>query len=689
MKKLSFSMLAMAGLLLVGCADKDVIVEGESQEVRSDGYMSVNINLPTTPITRAANDNFDDGDADEYKVTDCALLLFQGDDENSATLINAQAVLLPFDETMPDIDNDNITTSYQATAKVKGYVSGNKLYALAVLNYKNVMSIGNDEMPKFTGATDPLTKNATLADVRKSTIDAKKVSLTTRGGSTNYFFMTNAVLSTVPGGSTDPATGEIFQLAYMDPSKIKETEKEAKAEPAGHIFVERAVAKATLKVSTAEIGDLTTTVVDAETGTATVEDVTLAIGKVRWTIDNMEPTTYVARNPGDNSYIGYSSEGLSPSYYRFVGNASVNTDASFNDPEAKNHDHGIKDPAFRTYWCIDPQYNDDNMTAVVDGEKQSGGMLPYYDEEVKTWVEALDYTYPNESSHPHYIDAGTTPLYCNENTFDVKHQSYRNTTRAIIEVTLTDGKPFWTVNGGSEIFYKQDDATSYVAASVVNNTAVIEAFKAGLNENKVEWDITKASFVIEYERDEITGQLKVTSIGVSSDVINATGEGKTFKEGFLKDIEALFNEEFIAELNKKYVVREYKDGKVYYAARFQHFAGIPNAGQTSAYFDMAPWNTWETEHKPAGGSTDASYPPKDNLLKRSQNYLGRYGMVRNNWYDVEITQFLKLGYPTDPSGQVGNEDFDDPDTPDDDLSEYISAKIHVLSWAKRMQKWGF
>lgn len=675
MKKLSFFALAMTGMLFAACADKDVIAEDNGQgELRPDGYMSVNINLPTTPITRAANDNFDDGKADEYKVTDCALLLFQvakDGSEEDATLIGAQAILLPFDDTTPDVDNDNITTSYQATAKVEGLEAGNDLYALAILNYKNVMSIDNDGLPKFTGASSPIAKKTKFSDIRMMTVEALKADMTTRGGSQNYFFMTNALFSKKPGSgaATAPVASDVFQLAKMDREKIKETAEDAKKDPAGEIIVERGVAKATLTISPSAtaIGNLTTT----ENGTVKETTLEIDVANIKWTIDNMEPKSFVIRNPGDNSYVGFSSGRFSPSYYRFVGNASVNTSASFTtqnpDPD---HNHGITEPAYRTYWCIDPQYDDDNMTG--EGEKNSVGMLPYYDDQ-KNLIGALDYVKAD----------GDTPLYCYENTFDVKHQSYRNTTRAIIEVPLKNAAPFWTINGGSEIFSTQSAATSYVAASVVNNTDVIETFEKGLkDENGTKWDINAGSFAIEYNYDSTTGRLKVTKIDITQTVKDEIN--KTFKNDFQTRINNLFDADFITTLNKKYVVREYRLGKVYYAARFKHFAGKDD-NATSALSDLAPWNTWEPENKkPSGGSTDAAYPDL-----KPENYLGRYGMVRNNWYDVEVTEFLKLGYPVDPSTQVENEDFDEPDTPDDNIEEYISAKIHVLSWAKRMQQWGF
>lgn len=600
-------------MLFAACSSDKDVAGGGQDEIQPEGFMALNINLPTTPLMRAANDEFSDGLPEEYKVSDCALLLFQGTDEANAKLINAQAILLPFDDEVDDADNDNITTSYLATAKVKGYekTAGNKLFALAVLNYKNLMSIEASGMPKIAGTT--LSTASKLSDVRALTTNA---DLTSRSGAKNYFFMTNAVLSPDQGGvvGTAPDKDKVFQLAEMDPTKIKETEADAKANPAGDIIVERAVAKATLKVSATKVG-------------------TLDIAKTEWAIDNMEPTSYVAHNPGDLSYIGYKSGGSTN--YRFVGNVTTKDATSM----------GSAADAYRTYWGIDPQYNAD-----------ATGM-----------VAATSFV----------ATGAANPLYCYENTFDVQRQSYKNTTRAIIKVTLDDTAEFWTVNGGNTRYTTVGDATSYVVDNIVNKTEVLDAFKAGLNAGK-SWTVDASSFAITYERDATTGQYKVKTLALSSTVTAEIGDTKTFKASFATDIATVLADA-ITSANKEVVVRDYQGGVMYYEARFKHFAG---EGAT----DLAPWNTkatWETP-APAGGSTAAAYPGYN-----APFYLGRYGMVRNNWYDVDVTAFNNFGYPADPSGQVNNPDFDDPDTPDDDIQEYISAKIHVLSWAKRTQGWSF
>ena len=627
MKKLSFLVLAIAGMLFAACSsDKDAVGVGPDPVTGAvpDGFMSVNIKLPTTPVMRAANDNFDDGLVAEYSVKDCALLLFQSapaGNEADATLINAQQIMLP--TATSDVDDDNITTSYQAVAKVQDYVVGNNLYALALVNYKNIMTIA-DGVPTIAGTS--LTKGtSTLANVRAivSAAAMDEATLTTRSGATDYFFMTNAVLSTAQGGvaATAPTAADVFQLATVDPACIKATETEAIADPACDIVVERAVAKATLRVSATQVG---TRDIDAS--------------KTVWTIDNTEPTTYIVRNPGDLAYIGYSSEAFTTANYRFVGNATTKNASTL----------GTTADSYRTYWCVDPQY--DLTTA------------------------------PTMNAGTHFIAAGTTtasaPLYCFENTFDVDRQNYKNTTRAIIKVTLDDTTtPIFTYNG---VEYAEADAKSYILDNIINNTDIIDAFEDGLNAGK-SYTITAASFNATYERDAANGQYKIKVLALSDAVTADCGATKTFKASFPDDIASKLTAA-ITKANNEVVILEYVNGEMWYEARFQHFAYTADESVAGGY-SLAPWNTWEVDpNKPVAGTTTATAYPGN----KEQNYLGRYGMVRNNWYDVEVTAFNKLGSPVDPSGNI-----EKPDTPDDNLEQFISAKIHVLSWAKRTQSWGF
>jgi hypothetical protein len=67
---------------------------------------------------------------------------------------------------------------------------------------------------------------------------------------------------------------------------------------------------------------------------------------------------------------------------------------------------------------------------------------------------------------------------------------------------------------------------------------------------------------------------------------------------------------------------------------------------------------------------------------RASAWLGRWGIVRNNWYKLTIDEIKGLGTPVpeDFNGDAGN-------TPDDNPKPkyYIAAHVHILPWAVRKQ----
>ena len=59
-----------------------------------------------------------------------------------------------------------------------------------------------------------------------------------------------------------------------------------------------------------------------------------------------------------------------------------------------------------------------------------------------------------------------------------------------------------------------------------------------------------------------------------------------------------------------------------------------------------------------------------------EKHLGRYGVVRNNWYEINVNSISGPGEPNVP---------DTPDNPDDDDAGFVNFTIQILSWAKRSQ----
>lgn len=149
MKKVKLFSFALAALMLGACTNEDVIDNGGKGTVApgEKGYISLGINLPTTPSSRAANDKFDDGLPAEYAVDDATLIVLEGASEGAATVTGVYTLTLP-DPTNVGTSTDNITTSYQLTQKIKKPSANNNLYALVVLNKGNALA---EDTNTYTG----------------------------------------------------------------------------------------------------------------------------------------------------------------------------------------------------------------------------------------------------------------------------------------------------------------------------------------------------------------------------------------------------------------------------------------------------------------------------------------------------------------------------------------------------------
>ena len=73
---------------------------------------------------------------------------------------------------------------------------------------------------------------------------------------------------------------------------------------------------------------------------------------------------------------------------------------------------------------------------------------------------------------------------------------------------------------------------------------------------------------------------------------------------------------------------------------------------------------------------DETPAPADGISYNENDHLGRFGVVRNTWYEITINSVSGPGEPTIPEIPV---------TPPDKKQSYINCEINVLSWAKRSQ----
>ncbi|MBM6674214.1 Mfa1 family fimbria major subunit [Marseilla massiliensis] len=587
MKKYKFFALAFATLALGACSNDDIVDQqgGSTVNPGEQGYISVALNLPTQPTSRA-NDAYDDGLPVEYKVNDATLLLFKGTSEALATFAGAYELdVTGFADKAPA--DDNITSTATLVREItKPSTTGNEnIYALVVVNDNGKLTVAN-ETASLGGVA--LT-GKTFSDFAEQVLTTNADELTADG-----FFMSNAPLSNVSGGTTATAapTATVTTLAVIDPDNIYTTIAEASSNPAANIYVERAVAKVTVNATDA----------DKVTG----GNPALAGYEVTgWTFNVANTKTYAVRNVEGADWWAFTRTGATD--YRFLGNV----------PVAEN--------LYRTYWGYDPNYN--TYTA-ADFTVKSG----------------------DELDNTTLLGFGeNNPGYCLENTFDIANQIENRTTAVVVKAKLkvtgaeNDGT-FYTVNGNTSTIYQKAGVENLVKTRIMD----------WLNANKATYiesgtvDGDDLVVMLSNATTDKGGIITVTSVVLPEEAAT----GITFVDG--QNLEAL-NEAFATQVanlvnggTNPLVISYYKNGYAYYDIKIQHFGD-----------EQTPW-----AQDGQDGYTTAA------------DFLGRYGALRNNWYDITVTGIKNIGSASVPD--VTNK-WDDPE------DNYIAVSINILSWAKRTQ----
>lgn len=222
------------------------------------------------------------------------------------------------------------------------------------------------------------------------------------------------------------------------------------------------------------------------------------------------------------------------------------------------------------------------------------------------------------------------PLYCMENTFDINNMTQGQTTRVLLKATYTPkaletetDKTFFMIGNSSDFWTK---------------TTLKEQIKS------------KAEEVLN-TRTGVTVTLKDDLLKGGTHVLDATTvEIKEGTEDKTLAVAGQINTKLGLDMSKGIGIKTYKEGVSYYIARIKHFGD-----------DLTPWKVG-----------DATYDG-DN-----KKWLGRYGVLRNNWYDLTINSISGPGYPDVPKV--------DPTDPDDEDTKYINVSVKILDWAKRSQK---
>ena len=536
------------------------------------GYATFSINLPTTSGTRAAGDpTFDHGSDYEYKVNDATLLIFkQGKATKEGDYTFVESAELGSMAPWKDPSEPGVTTHAKITAKLENVDKTDGYYALVLLNN------GTGTKAKVALPTTPTTEGEGMKfSDWNAAANAKDIA-----NYTNGFYMANAPLF---------KDNKVTTLVAINKDNIYPTEEQAAKGTATDIYVERGLAKVTLKTGKAATGNTD--------DNYTVTGVTYKGDKVtikNWALDVTNTKTFPIHNV----------DGLSDDYTNIWSN--TDTPAGSNGANTQRFVDNNKDTkAKRVYWGKDPNY--DNTAAD------------------KTALNAEF----NNVANKDVTAEPTTSLYCLENTFNLANMKQGQTTRVVF-------KAKYIPNGIAENtnFYKIGKNTA-----IWNEDNLVKEIKAAV-----------ASVVKGATIDNTTVKLdKITAAGThyitADNIIVKTSETETATID--KDQITAINTQLGLNESKKVGISTYAGGESYYIARIKHFGD-----------DLTKWKS-------------GTYG-ENNL-----EYLGRYGVLRNNWYVLTVQSVSGPGYPSVPEVK--------PNTPDDEDDNYINVSVKILDWAKRSQ----
>ena len=276
----------------------------------------------------------------------------------------------------------------------------------------------------------------------------------------------------------------------------------------------------------------------------------------------------------------------------------------------------------RVYWGKDPNYDKTELNTA---------------DETNDTKRKEEFNFIDATSKIDKDFGETNPVYCLENTFNLANMYQGQTTRVIFKAQYTPKD-----DEGNKL--AEEDGTFY---TIGNMTTI-------LNETKLKAAVDAAATsvlpgcTVDYTNLKKEGSHVITleDIKDASDAPLVAGTNYSGKTGTA----------IVDEINAKLGLKDgrpeemvgintYLNGVTYYIARVKHFGSL------------TPWKSGESY-----GTDNATY-------------LGRYGMLRNNWYELKVGNVYGPGYPGVPPV--------DPTLPDDENEKYLSVSVKILSWAKR------
>ena len=298
--------------------------------------------------------------------------------------------------------------------------------------------------------------------------------------------------------------------------------------------------------------------------------------------------------------------------------------------------HNVDKLGYEDIWKNEPAKSGPSTQRFVDNNPGTFAKRVYWGNDPNYSNSTLNTDKAARAAEFNYVTANTEvtadptkPLYCLENTFNLANMMQGQTTRVIFKASYTpkgftaeDGNTFYKI-GTSVALWKKKNLVDHIKAAVTKVISDATIDNTTINLDAKDNDITAAG----------NHEIKAANITVTGHTVtDAEAKAVSNKVG----------------LTENAGISTYANGESYYIARIKHFGDA-----------LTPWKS--------------GVYGTDNFA-----YLGRYGVLRNNWYELKVNSVSGPGYPSVPEVK--------PNTPDDEDDKYIKVSVKILDWAKRTQK---
>lgn len=627
MKAIFKNMTWMLSATLIMAACSDSLDESTNTPVQGpvvgEGYVKVAINMPTTSgnSTRSTDNGEDkadvtleEGEADEYNVENAILAFFKCKTESLA----------------------NSTPEAQAT-----FV---KAYALT----KGELGItGSSETPQVTEQVSVITEAPKVSDGEQlyvlailnnnNTVSANNGNLTVNGTD----LTSTSTLADLQNKITFTTSTTYQQFVYQFTGGSDENPRRNQFTMTNAPLSDKAGVAGTIgsaKAYTLVPVTVYDTKAQATAGNVAKIYVERVVAKVTLT------------TPGNAETINVSGDGNSGDQVQITGwclNVTNNSTKLVRDVSGfKATDDG---------WLASDSENSPARFAGTRGIKASFGVSGEGDYYRIYWAEDCNYisaepttdftTYSGTNAPAAWNGLSTSTAsnacYCLENTMNYDQQIQNRTTGVLIKTNYLTKFQGETEATPKSFFICGTSSTKYP------QNQIGEGSTSGGTDAFVTYVMTEADKLITTDDNKFKG----AGLSLIDDLTSGTYTDITNVFTFTATDAKLTAQQNAVKAVVGSRISYYKNGdNYYYSSLIRHFqdgegVGIPTSGIASA---------------------------NDYTLK----HLGRYGVVRNNWYEININS---ISGPGDPVIPEPSED------PDDTAEGYINCTINILSWAKRSQ----